>query len=218
LLIIASDAYFCTMNLSFVKDYLQHRLVAKNRHGLHSPFVYKLLDEVIYDFSSHKVYADLETKKRTLLPNSRRKGNRPKADQLLYRLAKHFNPQHIVEIGTGMGISKLYLAKAAPNAKLVDLELDGSLKHTTAKLKAVDFAFINYYNPAELLTCFNLLLPKLTDESVVVICNVYGSPRAKQNWQQIKVNTQVTATVDLFWLQLVFFRKGHEKQHFKLKF
>jgi len=206
------------MTLSFVKDYLQHRLLAQNRHGLHSPFVYTLLDEVIYDFRAHKVYIEIENKKRALQPNSRRKGNRPKTDQLIYRLAKRLSPAGIVEIGTGMGISKLYLAKAAPQASLVSLEHDGSLKHSTAKLQAADFVFVNYYNPDNLLNCFELLLPKLNHDSVVVINNSYAHPAAKQNWQHIKANPQVTVTVDLFWLQLAFFRKGQAKEHFKLRF
>lgn len=207
------------MIFRFVKDYVRHRITAKNRSRLHSPFVYQLLAEVIYDNSPQPVYADIEThKRRRMLPDSRRRGNRPKADQLLYRLVKHFNPKHIVEIGTGMGISKLYLSRALPNASLTTLEHDASLKHAIAKLNNIDFAFINYYHPAELLNCFEMLLPKLHADSVLVICNIYGSPQAKQNFQQIKQHPRVTATVDLFWLQLIFFRDGMAKEHFRLRF
>jgi hypothetical protein len=206
------------MTISFVKDYVKHRLTASNRRRLHSQFVYRLLDDVIYDDTEHPVYAEIEGNKRGILPNSRRTGNRPKADQLLYRLAKHFNPKQIVEIGTGMGISKLYLTRALPQAKLSSLEHDGSLKHWMGKLRDIDFAFINYYDPAELLTTFELMLPKFGCDSVLVICNVYGSALAKQSFQVIKMHPKVTATVDLFWLQLVFFKDGVEKEHFRLKF
>ncbi|EHQ30858.1 O-methyltransferase [Mucilaginibacter paludis] len=206
------------MTISFIKDYLKHRITAKNRHGLHSPFVYRLLDEVIYDFRATPVYDEIEDKKSRLLPNSRRRGNTRKVDQLLYRLARHFQPHNVVEIGTGMGISKRYLSKAAPSAQLISLEHDGSLRHATAKLGTVDFAFINYYSPADLFNCFELLLPKMGPDSLLVICNIYGSPLAKQNWQHVKQHYSVTATVDLFWLQLVFFREGMAKEHFKLKF
>ena len=206
------------MIFSFVKDYVKHRLTAKNRNKLHSPFVSTLLTDVIYDETQHPVYTDIETNKRGTLPNSRRRGNRPKADQLLYRLAKHFKPHRIVELGTGRGISKMYLTRALPSAHITSLEQDGSLKHATNKLKNIDFAFINYYNPAELLTAFELLLPKFNPESVLVICNVYGDALAKQSFQLIKMHPKVTGTVDLFWLQLVFFKEGLEKEHFRLKF
>lgn len=206
------------MTISFVKDYVKHRLTANNPNGLQSPFVYKLIDEVIYDDTNHSVYKEIEGNKRGILPDSRRTGNRPKADQLLYRLARHFNPKHVVEIGTGRGISKLYLTRALPNAIMNTFEHDGSLKHWMGKLKHIDFAFINYYDPAELLTAFELLLPKFGIDSVLVICNVYGSPLAKQSFRAIKMHPKVTGTVDLFWLQLVFFRDGIEKEHFRLRF
>jgi predicted O-methyltransferase YrrM len=203
---------------SFVKDYVKHRVTAKSRHRLQSPFVSGLVNEVIYDDTQLPVYSQIEQNKRHMLPNSRRRGNRPKADQLLYRLAKHFKPKHIVEIGTGMGISKLYLTRALPNACITSLEHDGALKHATNKLPPIDFAFVNYYNPAQLLICFELLLPKLKPDSVLIICNVYGDAQAKQNFQVIKMHPKVTATVDLFWLQLVFFKEGMVKEHFRLKF
>lgn len=206
------------MTISFVKDYVKHRLTANKLSGQHSPFVDRLIDEVIYDTTPHQVYTEIEGNKRGILPNSRRTGNRPKADQLLYRLARHFNPEQVVEIGTGMGISKLYLTRALPNARLSSLEHDGSLKHWMNKLKDIDFAFINYYDPAELLTAFEMMLPKFKPESVLVICNVYGSAQAKQSFQIIKMHPKVTATVDLFWLQLVFFSDAGEKEHFRLRF
>jgi predicted O-methyltransferase YrrM len=207
------------MDINFVKDYIKHRLTAKSRHKVHSPFINRLFNDVIFDKSQKQVYADMEQKKRaSLLPNSRRKGNRPKADQLLYRLAKHFKPKRVVEIGTGMGISKMYLTRAQPNSHITSFEVDGSLKHATAKLKHVDLVFINYYEPAQLLNIFEMLLPKLQTNSVLVMYNVYASAIAKQNFQIIKLHPRVTVTVDLFWLQLVFFREDMVNEHFRLRF
>jgi predicted O-methyltransferase YrrM len=205
------------MNISFVKDYVKHRLTAKKQKSLNSPFVNQLAAEVIYDDTQHPVYNQIERHKRGLLPNSRRMGNRPKADQLLYRLALHLKPKLVVEIGTGMGISKQYLMRALPNAIITSLEHDASLKHVSNKLYNIDMAFINYYNPAELLSAFEMLLPKLSAKGVLVICNVYGSPLAKQAFRAIQVHPRVSATVDLFWLQLVFFNDNVDKEHFRLR-
>ena len=206
------------MQIRFIKDYIKHRITAKTSRGRHSLFMEHLMRHVIYDKSEPEVYADIEIRKRSLLPNSRRKGNRPKADQLLYRLARHFNPAHVVEIGTGRGVSKHYLSRALPNAKITSLEHDGSLQHTCAKLQPIDLAFINYYNPAELYTCFQMLLPKLQTHSLLVICNVYAESSAKQNFQLIKDHPKVTGTLDLFWLQLVFFQDGLKQEHLRGRF
>jgi hypothetical protein len=54
-------------NWRIVKNYLLHRFKAKSRHGVHSPFVYRLVDEVIYDFRPKKVYSDIENLRKGLL-------------------------------------------------------------------------------------------------------------------------------------------------------
>src|ERR1700749_4168921 len=135
-------------NLRFAKDYLLHRLKAKNRHGVHSPFVYRLIDEVIYDFQSKKVYEEVEAIREKLLNDTRiititdlgagshLNNNRqkkigdiaknalktPKLAQLLYRLVADLKPQSIIELGTCLGITTLYLQKAAPAAKVYTME------------------------------------------------------------------------------------------------
>ncbi|RZK49998.1 MAG: class I SAM-dependent methyltransferase [Pedobacter sp.] len=59
------------MVFPFILDYFKHYWVANTRHGTHSPFVYKLLDEVIYDFSKNKVYDLLENRRKYLLLDKR---------------------------------------------------------------------------------------------------------------------------------------------------
>jgi len=58
-------------NLRFAYDYLLHRFKAKNLHGLHSPSVYRLVDEVIYDFTPKNVYPEIENIRKQLLIDNR---------------------------------------------------------------------------------------------------------------------------------------------------
>jgi hypothetical protein len=46
---------------------------------------------------------------------------------------------------------------------------------------------------------------------------IYRSKGMKEAWAEIKAHPQVTVTVDLFWIGLVFFRKGQEKEGFKIR-
>lgn len=119
------------MGFKYISAYFKHRFAAKTRHGTHSPFVYKLADEVIYDFSPKKVYAEIEVLRKKLLNDHKiqvngaeqlKKGSRsPRLLQLVFRLVAYHQPQQLIEIGTGDAMTTTYLAKACPTANLLSL-------------------------------------------------------------------------------------------------
>ncbi len=259
------------LNFKFAGDYLKHRLKAKNRHGVHSPFVYKLVDEVIYDNSHQKVYDDVESYRLRLLNDnriititdlgagSRVNNNRqkkvsdiarnalkpPKLAQLLYRLAARFNPRSIIELGTCLGVTTLYLKNAAPGAKVYTLEgcpetaavaretfekagltnieslignFDDTLPGLINSLYELDFVFVdgNHQKDAT-LKYFEWCLPKVHENTILIFDDIYWSEGMKQAWNEIKSHPQVTVTIDLFWIGLVFFKPGQAKEDFLIK-
>ncbi|PTQ94957.1 methyltransferase family protein [Mucilaginibacter yixingensis] len=259
-------------NIRFGIDYLLHRLTAKTRHGTHSPFVYKLVDEVIYDFSSKNVYNSIEEARKRLLHDKHRitvtdlgagshidnKSVRSVADiaknavksprqaQLLFRLAAYHQPENIIELGTSLGVTTLYLQAAAPRANVYTLEgctevavlaselfnhqkadsikqvpgnFDDTLQPLINSLPKVDFVYVdgNHFYEAT-MRYFNCCLPKVHENTVLVFDDIYWSEGMKQAWTEIKAHPQVTATVDLFWTGLVYFRKGQAKEDFKIRF
>ena len=259
-------------NFRFAADYLLHRIKAKNRHGLHSPFVYRLADEVIYDFHKKKTYSEIEALRNTLFSDSRiinitdlgagshvNKNNRkkvsdiakhslkpPKLAKLLYRLAAYMNPPNIIELGTSLGLTTIYLQKAAPAAKVYTLEgcpetasiaketfkkaganaielvtgnFDSTLPDVINKLTQLDFVFIdgNHQKDAT-LNYFEWCLPKVHDNTLLIFDDIYWSEGMKEAWKQIKANPKVTVTIDLFWIGLVFFRTGQAWEDFLIRF
>ena len=260
------------MVLQFVSDYLKHRLTAKSRHGTHSPFVYKLVDEVIYDFKSKNEYNDIEQQRKKLLHDdtlitvtdlgagshlnkNRQKKVReiarnalktPVLAQLIYRLARNTNPANIIELGTCLGITTAYLSKACPDADVITIEgcpetakkayqsfqnlelenvelqvgnFDELLPAVIEQAKQLDFVYIdgNHRKDAT-LNYFHLCLPKVQEHSLLIFDDIYWSKGMKEAWEEIKNHPDVTVTVDLFWIGLVYFKKGQVKEHFKIKF
>jgi len=258
-------------NLRFAKYYLLYRLKAKTRHGLHSPFVYRLVDEIIYDFHAKKIYPEVETIRHTLLNDDRmititdlgagshvnnNKQKRvgdiaknalkpPKLAQLIYRLVADLQPKNIIELGTCLGTTSIYLQKAAPNAKVYTLEgcpetakiakesfakagvnnielitgnFDDTLKSVIDGLDQLDFVFVdgNHQKDAT-LKYFEWCLPKVNDNTLLIFDDIYWSEGMKEACTQIKAHPQVTVTVDLFWIGLVYFRKGQVKEDFVIK-
>ncbi len=135
-----------------IKKYLQYRTLAGNEHSIHSPFVFKLYTEVISPKEAdnknkfcvfdelNKIRAQLLTNSETLEVTDLGAGSKKmrhtrkisditkysvvnqKYGELLFRLTEYFRPSTILELGTSLGLSALYLSKAAPNAKIITVE------------------------------------------------------------------------------------------------
>ncbi|PTT01054.1 SAM-dependent methyltransferase [Pedobacter sp. HMWF019] len=260
------------MVFNFFIDYLKHRFTAKSRHGTHSPFVYKLTDEVIYDFKSKNDYKSIEEQRKKLLNddavievtdlgagshlNKNRKKSvkeiaknalkSPRLAQLIYRLAKERNPELIIELGTCLGITTAYLSKSSPEAKVITIEgclqtakvaaqnfKDLRLDHVELevgnfdlilpglidKQEKLDFVYVDGNHRKEAtLNYFKWCLPKVQEHSLLIFDDIYWSKGMKEAWEEIKQHPDVTVTVDLFWIGLVYFRKGQVKEHFKIKY
>jgi len=187
-----------------------HRFKAKTRHGLHSPFVYRLVDNIFYDYRAKKVYHEIE-KINNDLPATRKSFTsgltKLKINRLLYRLVADLKPGNLLLLGTIPAITLPYLQKGSTAAKV----------YTTASSIAgkIDFALIS--GGDEALRYFEDCLPKIHDTTMIVFDGIYQNKNMKKIWQEIKANQQVTVTVDLFWIGLVFFRKGQAKEDFLIK-
>ena len=66
---------------------------------------------------------------------------------------------------------------------------------------------------------FKLLLSKVNEHSVLIFDDIYWSSEMEKAWTEIKKQKEVTLTIDLFYIGIVFFRKENkEKQHFTISY
>ncbi|MBS1502223.1 MAG: class I SAM-dependent methyltransferase, partial [Bacteroidetes bacterium] len=170
----------------------------------------------------------------------------PKLAQLIYRLAADWKPENIIELGTCLGTTTLYLHNAAPKATLYTLEgcpqtagvaaelfkkdqakgitqiignFDDTLPGIINALDKLDFVYIDGNHTKEAtLRYFEWCLPKAHENTLLIFDDIYWSEGMKEAWEQIKAHPQVTVTIDLFWIGLVYFRKGQAKEDFLIKF
>ncbi|MBK7443905.1 MAG: class I SAM-dependent methyltransferase [Bacteroidetes bacterium] len=171
----------------------------------------------------------------------------PKFGQMLFRLTNYLQPAQVLEIGTSLGISTLYLAKACPKAKITTLEGSGNvakkateqfnaleagnirivtgefsatLPAVLAGIKQLDMAFIDgNHRFAPTLAYFELMLPYLNENSVLIFDDIHWSDEMEKAWEAVKSNPQVTLSLDLFFKGIVFFRKDFkQKSHLVLQF
>ncbi|MGV3509885.1 MAG: O-methyltransferase [Sphingobacteriaceae bacterium] len=138
------------------------------------------------------------------------------------------------------------MAKAAPNSKVISIEgcpqtanivsqnlealhienvslvtgnFDELLHDVINKTESIDFVFVdgNHRKDAT-LNYFNWCLSKVHNNTVLIFDDIYWSKGMEEAWEEIKNNPKVSITIDLFWIGLVYFRKGHAKEHFRIKF
>ncbi len=130
--------------------YLQHWLSAghRNGHGIHSPYLYNLVRNAIFNKAGLRVPAEilmwhreLKKRKEKLLIREFGAGSRyTSIDQrtvagmvkhasvserqgaLLFRLCSWYRPELVIEFGTGLGISTGYLAAGAKGARVLTIE------------------------------------------------------------------------------------------------
>lgn len=256
--------------------YLNYYFTAANGkgHGIHSPFVFDLVIKVLNDKTKYAAYKEIELQRSLLLENETiitvedfgagsNKGltkqrvvqqiaatslKPKKYAQLLYRLVNYFQPQQILELGTSLGVTTAYLAKANPTATVTTMEgsnavagiakqqfhelqlkniniVTGNFDETlqqkiTETAQPFNFVFIDGNHRKEpTLRYFEQLLVKTDHATVFVFDDIHWSKEMEEAWGMIKQHSSVTLTIDLFFIGLVFLRKEQkEKEHFIIRF
>lgn len=260
---------------TLARKFLHYYVTAANGkgHGIHSPFVYTFVQSVLNDNKSYYAYAEVEKLRRRMLKDnsvievqdlgagsSVSKTNKrkikeiaraalkpPKYAQLLFRIANFYQPQHILELGTSLGITTAYLASAIPKAKILTIEgapaiaskalrnfesldlrnitliggnFNDALQPALQELSVVDLAFIDgNHRKAPTLEYFGWILKHSRPETILIFDDIHWSAEMEEAWETIKQNPAVTCTIDLFFIGLVFLR--HEFQgprHFTVRF
>lgn len=184
------------MNPRLIKYYLLYLLKAQNRHGLHPPFVYQLLDEVIYRKRCRKIYAEMEQAAQ-LLPDDGKVRFSNKINRLLFRFAEHFESQSIAFTADVSNLTRLYILRGAAKAEVIT----GS----HAQCLVCDAATLSYN--------FEAMQPG----DMLIVTHPYHSSAAVANWRRIKQNPNVTVTIDLFEFGLAFCRP-QQRENFMLRF
>lgn len=130
--------------------YLKYLQKAKTKHGIHSPFVYDFITNVMGDKTQYVTYKKIEEHRKRLLHNknvveivdfgagassgsyktsfakvkdiARKKAISPKQGQLLHRIVRYFKPEIILEMGTSLGISSVYQVSSFHDFLFIGME------------------------------------------------------------------------------------------------
>ncbi len=262
------------MNFFHAFKYLEYILTAgsKRGFGIHSPFIFDLVSRVLRNKTDKDIVSCIEKIRKSLIRNNKfifvndlgsgsekrqikrrvvseiarysavpsRYGN------LLSCLAAEFGDQEIIELGTSLGISTLYMALSSPqsivytvegcpesaeianenfqkaglkNIKLFTGSFDSVLPLILESGIKPGLIFIDGNHRKEpVIKYFEKLAGISDDKTVFVIDDIYTSREMAEAWNIIKEYEKVTATIDIFRMGVVFFREGITHNNYRIRY
>lgn len=255
--------------------YLHYWITASNGkgHGVHSPFVFDFITSVLNDKRHYYAYDNVEemrsllqkdqrlievadlgagssmitTNKRTVASIARMAAKSPKLGKLLFRMAAYYKPNRILELGTSLGISTMYLASGNEKTPVVTLEGAASI----AAIAKENFRSISLGNIRSIMGNFDDTLPillrdepgfdlvfidgnhrfqptwdyfvqlkaQIPNRAILIFDDIHWSIEMEDVWEQIKKDPSVMLSVDLFFIGIIFFDPAFKvPQHFRIRF
>lgn len=257
--------------IQYTRQLLSWYYRAVTIYDVHQPFLYRFVSEVLEDPRHFYPFGEIETKRRFLLQSTntiqvtdhgagslvqntrkrkithiaRSSAVSPFFGRVLFKTAILAQAQHMLELGTSLGISTLYLAGSSRKSQVYTLEgcpetaklaarnlknwldrrvflTEGTfgerLPEVLGKMPKIDLAFIDgNHQKAATLQYFEACLPKTHPHSVLIFDDIHWSKEMTEAWEEIRRHPQVRLSVDLFYSGLVFFREEiREPQHVSL--
>lgn len=241
--------------------YLKFYIGADTIYNVHSPFVYDFITDVLDTSKEYYVFNSLEHERKILLSNTHKitikdfgagsktnhlkervigelagnvVSNKSKC-RILFNLVNKFKPENILELGTSLGISALFMAKANSKSKITTIEGDPGIyklartlfeKNNLSNITTVNDVFENVLpiyisNTAKIdlayidgnhtydatIYHFNMIKEKCHKDSIVIIDDIYWSEEMSKAWMKIKSDSAVTLSIDIFHMGFIFFNK-----------
>ncbi len=226
------------MNYFQVKSYINHWLDAVDEHSIHSPFFFDFYNRVIRA-EVDTPFSEIEKTRKHLLndhtlikvkdlgassPHFKNENreiaqvastslNEERYCTLFYRIAMYTEAKSMVELGTSMGITSLYLSKTIgtklttfegnqdminialtnfehfgkKNIALISGNIDQTLPDYLQNPAKIDFALMDAnhrYEPT--IRYFNWLAKRMGDHGVMVIDDIYYSEEMGKAWNELK--------------------------------
>ena len=220
------------MNMQVTKN----RFLNRKGFGIHSPWAYDLITNVIEEKLPYYAYDDLYEyweKAPDFLPQYDEN-----VDQMLFRLVNALHPRLILEIGTGAGVSTGYLAAVSgkipcitldaphpaisqvkgnlgtfPNIEYRSGNVPAMLEAFTGEGHSIDF--VHLAHTAFFREAVDILLPSLNDQSVIVVEGIRGSNR--KNWfETLAASDKTGVVITKGSVGMLFFDKKMYKQSYRL--
>lgn len=208
-------------------------------YGVHSPFAYNLITDVIQEQRPFYFFDELKSLHRKA--SKRSSGHSLRVEKLLFRLSNWWQPELIIEFGNGNGVSVCALAsgnlkascimfcQTEANDEMVRLieqcknaELVANAS-TTMPVKELHLhpsapTLVHVTHTANYREACDSLLAVANEQTLLVIEGIHDNEEKRKWWKQLQLDNRVGITFDLYETGVVFFDLTKQKQHYIVSF
>jgi len=241
-------------------------------HGVHSPFAFDLVSRVFRNKIDPGVVCSIEKIRKELLADkttikvrdlgagsgimgkdtrkisdiARYSAVTEKYGLLLARLSEEFGAPSVVEFGTSLGISTMYLASTVTDIPVFTMEgcpetaavaernfekagldnitvlkgpFDESMPELKKKVERPGLVFIDGdHRKGAVLRYFSEMAEIAGPDTVIVLDDINYSEDMGEAWNEVKCHPKVTLSVDIFRMGIVFFRQGFSSIAYRIRY
>ncbi|NLN30896.1 MAG: class I SAM-dependent methyltransferase [Bacteroidales bacterium] len=170
----------------------------------------------------------------------------PVYGQLLYRMAQESGEPGIIEFGTSTGISTMYLAAGRPDTEVITMEgcpalseiaarnfsstglnniiqimgdFDDSLQEIKRRSVRPGLVFIDGNHKKEATVRYFREMAAISgNETVIIIDDIHLTKEMEEAWEEIRKSENVSFTISVFRMGMVFFRKGMSRFDYVIRY
>ena len=208
---------------------IYRKLFCRKGFGVHSPFVYDLITNVVAETHGYYAYDDISLVRLQLLQNERliqyedrriavkkavqRYGISPKEGKFLFRLANHYQPRTILSVGSSMGLAPLCLTRYDSSVHCITLEREQDLAEIATHFLSKKI------NPALKIKTgvYQALIPESIEELQHIDCVFIGKDVGIYDWDTVFEQCAPSIRDTTFFV-LTGIRSSTEKQHYWTQF
>jgi len=260
-------------NFILLKNYINYFIKSsfRNGHGIHSPFVYDFVANVLFDKKYYPEYnffknvrnelkdSDICLEVKEIGAGSKKMHRKTqqvsemvkissvnkKYGRLLFRLARYYKPASVLELGTSIGLSTIYLSKGCDTSKVYTIEGNKSLcdfaktlfiKNDLYNIEVLEGLFDEKLKKVvPLLTSFPLIfidgnhsfqptfdyftyLSDNLDEYILIFDDISWSRDMRKAWGEIVFQSKGDVTIDLFRMGIIIRKKEVTPGFYRIKF
>ncbi len=214
-------------------------------HWVHSPFTYAILNNVIFERTPYYSFSQIDKLSKNLTKKDIKKSIINKRQlELLQRLCAYNDAKTIIELNCSNGLSALYLASNSTNSTVYTYEIDENMYNNadllinrsllkniklykkgkdicyTKELEnftQIDILHINMCG-GDIFDIYTTAKKRSNSSSIFIFSGIDQSRINRENWKKIIIDKNISLSIEIFNMGIIWFNPEIPKQHYKVAF